>query len=279
MQKYCYLDGKIIDEKKACISPHDLGILRGYGVFDFMCTATEHKPFLLTDHWNRLKKSAKYLGLSIPLKKTEYTQIINKLLQKNNYKKSAIRTVLTAGISTNGITLPNSPTFYILIQDLSKMLPNPKLYTTGAKLITHNFARDNFASKTTNYIEAIKFQKEKERRNAIEMLYIDKSNVLECTTSNIFIIKNNTLITPSDGVLLGITRKLVLKLCKKNNIKTQEKHITKKQLFNADEIFLTGSAKHILPITKIDSHKIGNNTVGELTKQITKLYFNYLNNY
>ncbi|XLQ20352.1 MAG: aminotransferase class IV [Candidatus Moraniibacteriota bacterium] len=279
MKKYCYINGRIIEEKNACISPHDLGVLRGYGVFDFMCTATENKPFLLTDHWNRLGRSAKSLGLLLPISKTEYEKIINKLLTKNGYKNSAIRTVLTAGVSNNGITLPQKPTFYILIHNITKMLPEKKLYENGAKIITHDFARDNYASKTTNYIEAIKNQKEKNRRGAIEILYIDKSNVLECTTSNIFIIKNNKLMTPSEGILPGITRKLILKLAEKNKINVIKEKITKKQLLNADEIFLTGSAKHILPITKIDSQKIGNGNVGKLTKEISTLYSDYFNNY
>jgi len=278
MKKYCYINGKITEEKNACISPYDLGILRGYGVFDFMCTV-RHKPFLLHDHWLRLQKSAKMLNLTMPIVKKEFVIIIDKLLQKNPYKNPAIRTVLTAGTSADGITLPQKPTIYILIHDMDKLSPNTNFYQSGAKIITHNFARDNHISKTTNYIEAIKLQKEKSRRNAIEILYINKNIVLECATSNIFIVKNNTLLTPKDGVLLGITRKLVIALAQKNDIPIREQKITKKQLFSADEIFLTGSAKHILPITKIDTKKIGNNMPGKITRDITKLYFDYFDNY
>ncbi len=273
------MNDKITIEKDAMISPYDLGILRGYGVFDFMCTTKDNKPFLLNDHWLRLKRSASLLGLMVPIQKSKYEQIVNDLLTKNGYKNSAIRTVLTAGVSENGITLPDTPTFYILIQDISKLLPEKNIYKKGAKIITHNFLRENYASKTTNYIEAIKNQKEKNRRGAIEMLYIDKNNVLECTTSNIFIVKNNKLLTPSDKILPGITRKLVIKLAKKNNIIISEQKITKRQLLNADEVFLTGSAKHILPITKIDNKKVGNGHVGDLTTKISELYFDYFNNY
>ena len=278
MKKYCYIDGKIVEEKDACISPYDLGILRGYGVFDFMCTA-QNKPFLIYDHWLRLNRSARALGLKVPITQQKYKQVIKKLITKNPYKNPAIRSVLTAGMSENGITLPSKPTFYILIHDITKLLPPKNLYVDGAKIVTHDFARDNHASKTTNYIEAIKNQKEKNRRGAIEILYINKNNVLECTTSNIFIVKNKKLLTPAEGMLPGITRKLVLKLAQKNNIIAQTKNITKKQLLNADEVFLTGSAKHILPITKIDSQKVGNGKVGKLTKKLTNLYFDYFNNY
>ncbi len=278
MKKYCYINGKITDEKNACISPHDLGILRGYGVFDFMCTAND-KPFLINDHWLRLKNSASHLDMRLPISKKEYIVLLDKLLKKNNYKNSAIRTVLTAGISENDITVPKKPTFYILIHNIDKLLPTKRIYTDGAKIITHEFARDNHVSKTTNYIEAIKQQKEKNRQGAIEILYTNKNTILECTTSNIFIVKNNKLLTPKDGILPGITRKLVIEIAKKNNISISEQKITKAQLLSADEVFLTGSAKHILPITKIDTTKIGNGKPGMLTKEISELYNQYFNNY
>ncbi len=279
MKKYCYINEKIVEEKNACISPYDLGILRGYGVFDFMCTTKDNKPFLLHDHWMRLKRSADELQLTLPINKKEFTAIVNTLIQKNPYENPAIRSVLTAGVSKNGITLPKKPTFYILIHDITKLLPKKQFYKNGASIITHEFSRDNHASKTTNYIEAIKKQKEKNRRNAIEILYLDKKNILECTTANIFIIKNNELFTPKDDILSGITRKLVIKLAKKNNISVHEQKITKKQLFDADEVFITGSAKNILPITKVDSQKIGNEKPGQLTQKIHELYFDYFNNY
>jgi branched-subunit amino acid aminotransferase/4-amino-4-deoxychorismate lyase len=227
----------------------------------------------------RLKRSADELHLTLPINKKEFTAIVNTLIQKNPYENPAIRSVLTAGVSKNGIALPKKPTFYILIHDITKLLPKKQFYKNGASLITHEFSRDNHASKTTNYIEAIKKQKERNRRNAIEILYLNKRNILECTTANIFIIKNNELLTSKDEILLGITRKLVIKLAKKNNIFVHEQKITKKQLFDADEVFITGSAKNILPITKVDSQKIGNGKPGQLTQKIHELYFDYFNNY
>jgi branched-chain amino acid aminotransferase len=279
MNKYCYVNNKIIKEQELCISPYDLGILRGYGVFDFMCTTPEQKPFLLHDHWMRLRNSAKDLQLTIPINKKEFDAVVNKLIKKNPYKKAAIRTVLTAGISENGMTPLQKPTFYILIQDIEQLLPKEKLYTTGAKIITHEFVRDNYTSKTTNYIEAVRLQKEKKRKDAIEILYHNKNKISECSTSNIFMVKKGKLYTPNENILYGITRKLVIKLAQKNNISIEEKSITPRQLLSADEVFLTGSAKHILPITKIDNNKIGLGVPGPTTKQITDIYFEYFNNY
>jgi branched-chain amino acid aminotransferase len=92
-------------------------------------------------------------------------------------------------------------------------------------------------------------------------------------------VKKGKLYTPNENILYGITRKLVIKLAQKNNISIEEKSITPRQLLSADEVFLTGSAKHILPITKIDNNKIGLGVPGPITKQIIDIYFEYFNNY
>lgn len=278
MKKYCYINGKITEEKNAHVSPHDLGILRGYGVFDFMCT-TNGKPFLLRDHWHRLNHSARSLHIPVPITEKEYEDTIHTLLKKNNMHNAGIKTILTAGISDNGFTPLGQPTFYILLYDLKNLAFEKELYENGAKIITHQFTRSHPTSKTTEYIEALKNHQRKIQKNAIEILYIDGNTVLECATSNIFIIKNKKLITPKDAILPGVTRKIVLKITRKAKIPTQEKKISLNTLLNADEVFITGSAKHILPITKVNTKKIGNGKPGDITRDITRLYFDYFNNY
>lgn len=278
MKKYCYINGKIIEESRTCISPFDLGILRGYGVFDVMC-ATNGKPFHLLDHWRGLVKSAKDLQLTIPVTQEEYTQIISKLLAKSPYRNTSIRTVLTGGISPNGISLPTDPTFFILLHDMDQFTPAADVYKKGAKIITDNYMRAHFSSKTTSYIEAIKNQKHRNALKAIEILYTHDGLVLECATSNIFMIADGILTTTRNNIFHGVTRKVVLSLARKNRIPVSEREITVEELLSADEIFITGSAKHILPITKIDKHKIGNGKPGTLTIKLSEIFHTYRNNY
>ncbi|MFA5986192.1 MAG: aminotransferase class IV [Parcubacteria group bacterium] len=277
-KKYCYFNGKIVEEKNAHISPFDLGILRGYGVFDVMCT-TNGKPFHLSDHWNRLLKSAARLRLTVPISETEYANIITKLLARTPYTNTSIRTVLTGGISANGMTLHDTPTFYILLHDMDQFIPDQKLYDSGAKIITHNFIRAHAQSKTTNYIEAIIHQEKRVKKDAVEILYAINGNVSECSTSNIFMVKNDILYTPKKDILLGITRKIILTIAQKEKIATKEKDITLDELYDADEVFLTGSAKHILPIVKIDTKKIGTGKPGTITQRLSQKYFDYLSRY
>lgn len=274
MTKKCYFDGKICDFEQIKLSPYDIGILRGYGAFDVMCTANG-KPFLFDEHFARLKKFAKELHLQLPFSKTEFHDILRKLLKANGFEKSTIRTVLTGGISADAF-LPGKPTCYILIE---KFVALPaECYTQGVGVVTMEFARYLPQVKLTNYMEAIRNQHLKKRKGALEITYVKDGKVLENSMSNIFIFKDNVLITAKEGVLQGTTRNLVLKLAKKK-FKVEEREMTEKEFRDADEVFLTGANKDVVPVVKIDGQKIGDGQVGQRTKVIMELFDAYYKNY
>ena len=275
-KSYCYFNGKIITSSKIKISPYDLGILRGYGVFDVMRTQSG-KLFLSEDHWKRLKNSAKELNLKIQISKEEFQEIITKLLKLNRFKESIIRTVLTGGMSKNGFDFENKETFYILIE---KFKPLPReCFSQGVNVITLEYLRDVPEAKITNYIAAIKNQKKKNKKKALEIIYTNKGKALEMSTSNFFIVKKGQLITPQKNILFGITRKLVIKLAKENGFDIQEREIKTGELFSADEVFLTATNKDIVPVVKIDNKKVGNGKVGKATKELMKIFQEFAKNY
>jgi branched-chain amino acid aminotransferase len=260
----CYLNGKIIDKDSLVIDPYDIGLLRGYGVFDVMCTQNG-KPFMLLDHWKRLENSAREIGLRIPITKKEYQMVVVKLLKINAYKKANIRTVLTGGLSPNGFAYrPGKETFFVLIEKFTPLAKD--VFEKGAGVVTVEYARQFCAAKVTNYVAAIKNQKRKEKAGALEIIYLENGKALEASTSNFFIVKNGKIITTKDGILLGITRKLVISLAKKVGLKVEERNILEKELFSADEIFLTATNKDIVPVVKIDGKKVGRGLVGKKTK-------------
>lgn len=273
---YCYFDGKITKVHKIKISPYDIGILRGYGVFDVMCTQSK-KPFLIKEHWERLNNSAETLGLTIPVNFNDYEKTVKKLINLNKFEKSTIRTILTGGQSSNAFNYEGNETFYILVEKF-KNYPSV-LFKKGGSAFTLEYNRDLPASKITNYVMAIKNQKEKEKNKAVEIIYTKNNKALEASTSNFFIVKNNQLITSKEGILLGITRNLVIKLAIENGIKIIEKKITIKELFTADEIFLTATNKNVMPIVKINGKKIGTGRVGNYTKKIIEYFKEFSDNY
>lgn len=265
MSQIIFLNGQYLPLKRAGISPYDLGFLRGYGVFDFMITANG-KPFMLDDHWSRLQKSAKELKLTIPVGKEKYEKILKKLLVMNGLKKSAIRTMITGGASPDGVTPSAKVTFLILIE--KPAIYPPDFYSRGAKLISVEYQRECPQVKINNYVTAIKNLKRKKKARAVEILYVNNGKILEASTSNIFIVKNKNIITPKDNVLHGITRQVVISLARKNKFRVMEREIPEKEMFNADEVFITASNKYIIPIVKVEKKIIGAGRPGGVTKTL-----------
>lgn len=259
------------------ISPYDIGLLRGYAVFDVMCTQNQ-KPFHLEDHWLRFKNSAKELGIGIKINLTEYEKIVDKILALNKFKKSIIRTIVTGGLSSNGFAYePGKETFYILVE---KFIPLSKnLYTDGAKVITYEYDRTFPRAKITNYIGAIKNQQKKEKAEAVEIIFTKNGRALEASTSNFFIVKKGKLITTKDGILIGITRNVAIELAKKNKISVIERNIKVSELLLADEMFLTATNKDIVPVVKIDGKKIGNGQPGKITQKMMQLFADFVKKY
>lgn len=268
MANYCYFNGKITTLDKAKISPYDLGMLRGYGVFDVMRTQNG-KPFLLDEHWARLENSAKELKLKIPVTKNKFIKILEKLLKLNGFKVSGIRTVLTGGMADDGFTPCGRETFYILIEKFQAL---PKTcYTQGVGVMTLSYKRNIPWVKVTNYVEAIRHIDLRKKCGALEITYVKNGRLLENSMSNIFLFKGDVLLTPKEGVLLGTTRNLVVKLAKKK-FKVKLKKISEKEFKGASEIFLTGANKDIVPVVKVDGRKVGNGKVGKNTKVLMQVF-------
>jgi branched-chain amino acid aminotransferase len=146
-----------------------------------------------------------------------------------------------------------------------------KYYTDGCSLTVFEEQRRFPESKTTNYIQAVLLQKARKKAGAIEILYVAGGKVLEAATSNFFIVKNRRLITAKERVLPGITRKVAIKVSRPY-FKVEERDVTVEEMYKADEAFITSSFKEIVPIVKIGSKKVGNGKVGEVSKQVMKLF-------
>lgn len=272
-KRICYFNNEFVDFDKVKISPSDLGFLRGYGVFDAMRTFSG-KPFLLDEHWNRLVNSASELNITVPISKEKFLKIIGKLLKKNELKDVSVRTVLTGGITDNGIAMTNNPTVLITIDDIDVFTPSRELFDRGASVITLNFKRFLPRAKTLNYIAAIKEQERKLKTNSQEIIYVNNGEVLEGATSNVFIVKDKRIITAKDNMLMGTVRNFVIKLAKENGYAVSERLVKIEELFGADEVFITGTYKWILPVTKVDGKIVSSGDVGKVTKKLTKLLNN-----
>jgi branched-chain amino acid aminotransferase len=269
-----YVNGKYLPADQAKISVLDLGLLRGYGVFDYLRTY-RGQPFHLKDHLFRLNYSAQQIGLHLPHSMEEIESIVMRLLQQNNSPESSIKIVLTGGVSEDQMLPHKEPTLTIFVYPFT---PFPgHYYTEGIKAITTRLHRILPSVKTTQYIPAILALQKGRLHNAQEALYLnERSELLEATTSNFFAFdqKGNLLTPHSEEILFGITREVLIQIASAH-FPLQMRPIAYAEIPDFEEAFLTSSNKEVMPLIQIDNHLIGNGTVGEKTKQLMRLFAEY----
>ncbi|MDO8183938.1 MAG: aminotransferase class IV [bacterium] len=269
MKNFCYVDGKFTSLNKPQIKLNDLGLLRGYAMFDFI-KVVNGQPLFWPEHLARFRRSATRLSLVASRTDKQIGEIVNKLLLKNKVKEGSVRLVLSGGLTHDGIMPNGKAIFSVLIED-SYSLP-AKVFKFGGKLITVDYERIFPEAKTTNYLLVVSLQNKKFKAGAVEILYHNKGKVLEASTSNFFLVLGNKLVTPKAGVLPGITREKVIKLAKQAGYKVEERELKLSDLKKATEAFITATNKDVCPIIKIDRQIIGNGKVGEVTKDLLSKY-------
>lgn len=262
-----YVDGEFVPAEKAVIPVDDLAILRGLGVFDFLRTYGG-KPYFLDEHISRLENSARKVNLDLPWSHEDMVDIVLDTLGRNHFKEANARIVITGGSSPDFMTPQGNPRLLVLVSPVPE-LP-AEWYTEGVGIITEIIERDIPTAKSINYITASIALKKAKQQNAVEVLYVDrKDNVLECTTSNIFAFMGDDLITPGEGILSGITRKVVMDLAK-DMFNLVVRDMSKKELLAADEVLITGTSKGVVPVVRVDRHTIGSGLPGPKTRQLMK---------
>ena len=271
-QQICYLNGKYLPFDQASLPLNDLGIVRGYGVFDFLRTY-QGVPFRLREHIQRLQNSAKLIGLTIPWSTEEIEAIAQNTVEHNHLPEANIRIVVTGGASTDFITPLGQPSLMVVVTPVSEY---PKdYYEQGVKAITVQIERFFPKAKSLNYISAIGALQQAKLTNAVEALYRNQQgHVLEGTTTNFFIFRGSQLITPKENILNGITREVILEIAG-NYFEVLEEAIDYNELSSCDEAFITSSTKEIMPIVQVDEISISQGKVGENTQQLMHLFDKY----
>ncbi len=261
-----YLNGKWLKDNELKISIFDIAVLRGFGIFDFL-RSYGVKPFRREDHIDRFYNSARQMGIKPVKSKYEIAQIIRTGIKKNGFKHTQIKFVQTGGISPDGFTPSGKPSFFMLFFE-AKPYPK-KMYTKGVKLLTSLLMRQMPTAKTINYMASISEVQRAHTASAVDILHTDeKGDIYEATRSNFFAIKNGQVITAQYVILLGITRKVILEIAKKINLKVTFRNVNKSELKSIDEVFICNSSQEIVPVVKVDKQAIGNGKVGPLTKKI-----------
>lgn len=270
-----YLNGKLVKKEDAKVSVFDHGLLYGDGVFEGI-RSYNGLVFKLKEHIDRLFASAHGISLKVPLTKAEMQKAVISTLQANKLKDAYIRLIVSRGEGDLGLDPRNCPRpTIVIITDKIALYP-PEFYKKGLSIVTVPTRRNipealNPQIKSLNYLNNILGKIEAIQAGVAEAIMLDQHGfVAECTGDNIFMIKNQALLTPPvhTGILSGITRSAVLGIASKVGLKAQETTLTRFDLFTSDEMFLTGTAAEIVPVVEMDDRSIGNGKVGTFTLKL-----------
>ena len=272
-----YLNGQFIQEEKATISILDRGFLFGDGVYEAIPVYQGHL-FGLQQHLNRLEISLAAIKIPSPLPSEEWEDILHELLVLNQtqHADQGLYLQITRGFQpVRNHAFPDmiSPTVLAMCIP-PKNTPLEVLHAGFSAITVEDKRRKECFIKATSLLPNILAYQEAHKSHHAEAIFIRNGEALEGTSSNLFIVKNGIIYTPptTPFILAGVTRELLLQLAKENKVPYEEKSITENMLFNADEIWLTGSLKEIYPIVHLNNKPVGNNKVGPMWFTMKALY-------
>ena len=272
-----YINGEILPREQALIPVYDLGMLRGLGVFDYF-RVVDGIPVFAEDHLDRLENSMQMLDFQTGISRDEWMDMIYNLIKVNEVKEAGFRVVVTGGFSDDGFSIPEKKNVYMMLHSIPAS--DPVQYAKGVRLLSVNYHRDTPTAKTTVYIESMKAQPLLKKEGAYEVLYHFKGEIYECSRCNIFFITpEGVIVTPSKGMLKGITRKQVIAIAAENNMPLEEREVHLEEIPWMAGAFLTATTKGVLPVIKIDNQYIGDGLVHPLAKQLHELYLKRVDDY
>lgn len=278
-EAWVYLNGEIVPKEKAVVSVFDHGFLYGDGVFEGI-RCYSGNIFCLKEHIVRLYESAKSILLEIPLTPDEMEAAVVETVKRNNLPDSYIRLVVSRGAGDLGLD-PKSckrASVVVIVEELS-IFPQ-RFYDEGLEIVTVSTRRNvpdalNPKIKSLNYLNNILVRIEASRAGVSEALMLNQDGyVCEGSGDNVFIVKNGKVLTPPTylGALEGVTRNMVLELCRELQIPCAEVPFTRHDVYVADEVFLTGTAAEMIPVVNVDGRSIGSGKPGPMTAKLTQAF-------
>ncbi|MFH1994924.1 MAG: branched-chain-amino-acid transaminase [Nitrospinota bacterium] len=276
---FIYLNGRLVPRGEAVVSVFDHSFLYGIGVFETL-RAYGARVLHLDTHIDRLYRSASAIYLNVGMKKGAIGEAVYETLRANNLDDAYIRITVSQGEGEPGLdpSLCKSPNIVIYAKPF-ETYPE-KLYKKGVKAAIVSVLRQGsplsgIPLKSCNYLNNYLAKVEAKNAGAFEGIMLSKDGrVTEGTVSNIFMVRDNMIVTPTDceEVLDGVTRNMIIELAIKAGIEIRERDIIAADLEGADEIFITNTLFEVMPVTRLDDRIVGSGEPGEVTLIMSKLY-------
>jgi len=278
-----WVNGELVDKQQAALSVYDHGTLYGDGVFEGI-RSYGGNVFQFPAHLDRLFCSAEQIRLTMPYSRQELTDATYEALRANDITDGYVRMVVTRGPGTLGLD-PNKcprPSAFVIADQIA--LYPEEMYENGmpviiAKTVRMSANMINPRVKSLNYLNNILAKTECIDAGVPEALMLNaRGNLAEATGDNVFIVKDGQVVTPpaEAGILLGVTRAVVLHLCGKLGVDAAERDVTPGELYQADECFLTGTAAEVIAVTRIDGATLGDGKAGPVTRKLLAAFREFI---
>ena len=274
MTNFAYINNKFVNFRDAKIHIEDRGLQFADSVYEVVAVLNG-SLIDLDFHFKRLRYSLSELEIKYKINEKELKKIFLNLINKNKSTNGIIYLQITRGVQYREHKYEKILTPTLIIYSRNKKFNLPGKDYKGVKAITHEDLRWKRRDiKTVNLLPNIIAANKAKRMKAYEAILLQNGKITEGTSSNIWIIKKNNLIThpTNSDILKGVTRTSILKIISKTSLKLIEKSFSHKQLLDADEVFLTSSGSFITPIIKIDKKKINNGKIGNITLKLAEMY-------
>lgn len=270
-------NGKIYDELSVSVMDH--GFLFGDSVYEVVSTLN-NQPCFLDKHLDRLYNSAQAISLKIPHDKEWFEEQLESTLIAASNEESYIRIIVTRGVGEINIDPSSceSPNIILMVTDVAEY--SKSFYEKGIQVALVSIKRNPLDSlspniKTGNYLNNVLAKMEAEKLGSQDAIMVNPWGYLtEGTTSNLFFVCEGHILTPSIdcGILSGITREIIIQLAKENGLHIEEGKWPGAELLKADEIFLTGTIKKVMPVSHLDGRTVGLGKPGPITLKLLRLY-------
>jgi branched-chain amino acid aminotransferase len=267
-----YLDGEYVDGAEATVSIFDHGFLYGDGIFEGM-RLFDGSLFRPRDHLGRLARSARSLGLEIPLGEDELLDVMCEVIVRSDLRDAHVRPIVTRGIGMPGLDPARCErsSLFVAAYPFPPLLGSDPIRVLISSVVRKAPRSIGAHVKSLNYLDAILAKRQATAAGMQEAIMLDVSGaVAECSAANLFLVVDGTLVTPTTRAALpGITRKTVLEVAGEQGIPVEERDVWPMELYIADGIFATGSGAGIVLISEVDGNPVptaGNPVVAALAE-------------
>jgi branched-chain amino acid aminotransferase len=282
MGVFASVNGNVVPAEQARVSVLDNGFTFGDAVYETLRTYAG-RPFHLDRHLERLRASAARLGFAAPFGDEVFARRLDELLARGGNEESYIRVILTRGEGDISYRFDRvkGPTLVMVVKPFEP--PPERDYVEGIPVVIASVRRNHPraldpAIKSNNLLNNILAVREGQARGAAEAILLnDLGEVAEGASSNVFVVKRGRAATPplEAGILSGITRRLILDLCRELGVPAREETLLVADLFAADEVFITSTTKEAAPVRTIDGKPVASGRPGPVHRRILQAYREY----